>query len=231
MALKKVALPLVGQVILQKNRRSRHIRIKVTSQQAIRVTLPSWTPYSSAIKFVNSQINWVLDQQKQLNSLVDNQQIGKAHHLHFYHDATILSPRSRINRTEILITIPESMIIQAAAAQIIARRACTRALQQEAQTLLPQRLRLLAVKYGFTYQKVSTRHLKSRWGSCNQDNMIGLNIFLMQLPWQLIDYVLLHELVHTKVHNHSAKYWNELQRCLPNAKQLRREMHNYRPDF
>lgn len=106
-----------------------------------------------------------------------------------------------------------------------------RALQQEAQNLLPQRMCSLAENHGFTYQKVNTRHLKSRWGSCNQDNVISLNVFLMQLPWQLIDYVLLHELVHTKVHNHSPKYWKVLQQYLPNAKQLRREIRQYHPDF
>jgi predicted metal-dependent hydrolase len=231
MALKKVDLPLVGQVIFQKNRRSRHIRIKVISNQTIRVTLPYWAPYATAIKFVNSQIDWILNQQRQFNSLIDKQPIGKAHHLHFKHDNTVYSPRARINQTEILVILPINITHEDLIAQVTARRVCTRALKQEAQTLLPQRLQLLAVKHGFTFQRVNTRYLKSRWGSCNQDNAIGLSIFLMQLPWQLIDYVLMHELVHTRIHNHSAKYWNELQKYLPNAKQLRREIHKYRPDF
>ncbi|MGD0284538.1 MAG: SprT family zinc-dependent metalloprotease [Candidatus Saccharimonadales bacterium] len=231
MALKKVALPLVGEVILQKNRRSRHIRIKVVSKQSIRVTLPYWAPYSAAIKFINSQIDWIVDQQQHFSSLIDKQPIGKAHHLHFQHDSKTQLPRARINHTEILITLPEDMLSNDPMAQSTARRACIRALQREAQNLLPQRLRLLADNHSFAYQKVNTRHLKSRWGSCNQDNEISLNIFLMQLPWQLIDYVLLHELAHTRVHNHSPEYWDVLRQNLPNAKQLRREMRKYHPDF
>jgi hypothetical protein len=120
----------------------------------------------------------------------------------------------------------EDLSVQAAA-----RRVGLRALQQEGQALLPQRLELLAHQHGFTYKNVHIRNLKSRWGSCSHDNSIGLSIFLMQLPWRLIDYVLLHELVHTRVHNHSAKFWQELQKYSPSAKQLRKETNTYRPDF
>ena len=231
MAVKKIALPLVGEVILQNNRRSRHVRIKVVSKQSIRVTLPYWVPYTSAFKFIKSQTNWIVNQQLHFNSLIDKQPIGKAHHLHFQYDFSSQLPSARIKRSEILVTIPGNMLSDDPTAQTTARRACMRALQQEAQNLLPQRMCSLAENHGFTYQKVNTRHLKSRWGSCNQDNVISLNVFLMQLPWQLIDYVLLHELVHTKVHNHSPKYWKVLQQYLPNAKQLRREIRQYHPDF
>jgi predicted metal-dependent hydrolase len=231
MAKKTIDLPVIGEVSLYKYRSSHSIRIKVTGSHSVKVTLPYWAPYNSALKFVNSRVDWIISQQQHFTVLTDKQSIGKAHHLRFYHDASVPAVRNRLNQTEIIITVPAKLGDEDLSVQAAARRAGIRALQQEGRALLPQRLELLARQHGFTYKSVHIRNLKSRWGSCSHDNSIGLNIFLMQLPWRLIDYVLLHELVHTRVHNHSAKFWEELQKYSPAAKQLRRETNTYRPDF
>jgi predicted metal-dependent hydrolase len=115
------------------------------------------------------------------------------------------------------------------AAQESATNAGIRALRKEAETLLPQRLRTLSQQTGLSYSSVSVRQLKSRWGSCDNRQEITLSLFLMQLPWHLIDYVLIHELTHTKVMRHGAPFWRELEEHLPNAKQLRKEMAVYQP--
>src|SRR5690606_36436720 len=95
--------------------------------------------------------------------------------------------------------------------QKAAQAAAIRALRKEAETLLPQRLRTLAEQTGFTYNSVAVKQPKSRWGSCSHQKHITLNLFLMQLPWRLIDYVLLHELTHTKVMRHGPPFWAELE--------------------
>lgn len=59
-------------------------------------------------------------------------------------------------------------------------------------------------------------------GKLHKSKDITLNTFLMTLPWNLIDYVLIHELVHTKVLHHGVQFWEEFDRCLPNAKQYRK---------
>jgi predicted metal-dependent hydrolase len=87
----------------------------------------------------------------------------------------------------------------------------------------------LASQTGFSYASVGVKQLKSRWGSCNTQREIVLNLFLMQLPWKLIDYVLVHELTHTKVMRHGAPFWHEMERHLPHAKSLRKQMADYQP--
>ena len=79
-----------------------------------------------------------------------------------------------------------------------------------AKALLKDRLQELAQQHGFTYNKVSVRNQRSRWGSCSHLNNISLNINLVSLTGDLMDYVLLHELVHTRIKNHSKAYWAEL---------------------
>lgn len=94
---------------------------------------------------------------------------------------------------------------------------------------LIKRLNQLAAQHGFTYNRVFIRNQKSRWGSCSIKNNVNLNMKLVQLPDELIDYVILHELVHTKIKNHGKTFWNELNRLLGNAKSLDAQLKRYGP--
>jgi predicted metal-dependent hydrolase len=98
---------------------------------------------------------------------------------------------------------------------------------QPARRLLVERLAHLAAQHGFSYNKVFVRRQKTRWGSCSHQNNINLNINLVRLPAALIDYTLLHELVHTRIKNHGPDFWAELGRYIPDSKRLDREMNRY----
>ena len=89
-----------------------------------------------------------------------------------------------------------------------------------AKKFLVNRLHRLADAYGFTYNRVTIRNQRTLWGSCSAKNNISLNMKLVLLPEDLRDYVLLHELVHTREHNHSKKFWQELDRYVGNGKAL-----------
>jgi predicted metal-dependent hydrolase len=89
------------------------------------------------------------------------------------------------------------------------------------------RLRQLAQPYGFSYNKVSMRNQRTRWGSCSAKGNISLNIKLVALPPELRDYVILHELVHTRIHNHSKRFWKELDKYVENAKAKAKKLIEY----
>ena len=92
---------------------------------------------------------------------------------------------------------------------------------------LVRRLADLAKRYGFTYNRVTIRNQKTRWGSCSVKNNISLNINLAKLPEELTDYVILHELVHTRVKNHSPLFWKEVDKLVGNGKLMRRRLKHY----
>jgi predicted metal-dependent hydrolase len=91
---------------------------------------------------------------------------------------------------------------------------------KEARERLVARLTELADKHGFTFNKVSIRNQTTRWGSCSPKNNISLNVKLILLPEGLRDFILLHELVHTKVKSHNNDFWALLLRIEPDAKAL-----------
>lgn len=90
--------------------------------------------------------------------------------------------------------------------------------------MLTSRLNQLAKKHGFRYNKVSIRRQRTRWGSCSHKNNISLNMKMVKLPDELMDYVILHELVHTRIHNHSKKFWAELGKYVENARGMAKKL-------
>ena len=96
-----------------------------------------------------------------------------------------------------------------------------------ARKILCRRIGQLAQLHNFVYNRVSIRKQKTRWGSCSTKNNINLNANLLHLPPELMDYVLLHELVHTRVKNHSKDFWDELETVVPNARQVDRKLKDY----
>ena len=93
--------------------------------------------------------------------------------------------------------------------------------------ILVQRLNELSEKHGLPYNRVFVKNQKTRWGSCSEKKNINLNINLVRLPEELMDYAITHELVHTKVLNHSSQFWNLLGKFMKNARALDRELQQY----
>lgn len=96
---------------------------------------------------------------------------------------------------------------------------------------LISRCKELALKYNFKVGNINLRRQKSIWGSCSSQNNISLNSNLAFLKDELIDYVILHELTHIKVKNHSPRFWRELSAILPNARHFDRELRQISPNF
>jgi len=104
----------------------------------------------------------------------------------------------------------------------------TKSVSTEEKLRIIKRVEHLANKYGFTYGKITLRTMKTRWGSCTAQNNISLNNGLIALPGELRDYIILHELVHTKIKNHGKEFWNELGNFIPNPKAPNRKLNqNY----
>jgi predicted metal-dependent hydrolase len=228
-ASKQIDLPEIGLVTLQKRRGNSNLRLSFSRDGNVRVSLPYWVPYQAGIEFVRQRSSWINKHRPDTpNHLQHQDRIGKAHRLIFQLDTSKLKPTVRTAKNQIVVSYPSTMTLQQKSVQSAAERGALKALKLEAEQLMPQRLKQLAGIHGFAYNSVGVKKLASRWGSCSQFKDITLNIFLMQLPWHLIDYVLIHELVHTEHLDHSAAFWARFERSLPGARKLRKELKTYR---
>lgn len=222
-------MPKLGSVAFNKRRNNRSIRISLSQSGQIKVTLPKWVSYFEAQRFVTSKTPWILDQKVRVDKkLVNGQQIGKYHSLLFLPTSGYLSPRGFVKDHVISVKFADKLSSSDPLIQECAIRASNKALQTEAIEVLPIRLHKLADEHNFKVSEVKIKLLKSRWGSCNSRNEITLNSHLMLLPWHLIDYVLLHELIHTKVMKHGKEFWDAFKSYDSNVLTLRKEIKTFR---
>ena len=107
-----------------------------------------------------------------------------------------------------------------------------KAMKKVAGEYLPPLLDALAEHYGLSYKRVKITGSKGRWGSCSAAGSINLSCYLMLLPSHLMDYVLLHELSHTKEMNHGPRFWELLDSMTEGrAHLLRAELRQFNTDF
>ncbi len=229
MATQDVFIEGIGQVTLAKRRGTRHLRLSINANGRVRVGMPYWLPYKAAIAFAKDRKDWIAEQQilNQQAILRSGVKVGKAHTLYFSTDPSVKTIKPRVDAIAIYVTSPYDESDHRV--QHKARIASERALAQESKTVLPYRVKSLSALHGYPYKDLRIRKLTSRWGSCSSSKVITLSYFLMQLPWELIDYVILHELVHTKHLNHSPNFWRALEELMPGAKRLQKEIRTHKP--
>jgi hypothetical protein len=227
---KRIMVPEIGEVILQKRKGARSVRLTVSHDGTLRVSMPTWSPYAVGEGFARSKVAWIKKHQKNKRQHVfgSGERIGKAHRLRTYHERRT-TIATRVLTTEITIRIPAELTSDDKKVQAAIQKAAVRALKQEAKQLLPSRLEGLAKAHGFSYKRVDIKLLKSRWGSCNTQKEIALNCYLMQLPWDLIDYVLLHELMHTRIMAHGPLFWDELSQYVSDLPAKRKAIRSHQP--
>lgn len=229
MPFKRIRHDEFGDITLQKLKNSRGLRITIAHNGKIRLTMPRWIPYAVGIKFINDNHNWLKTKQQKRLLLKDKDLIGKQHKLLFSEQDNLKKSKAHIDKGIINIKTPAGRIINDSDIQETASKACVRALKNESKNLLIKRLEFHAKTHNLEYRSAKIKVLSSRWGSCNQHKDIVLNCYLVQLPWELIDYVLLHELTHTKVLAHGIKFWDELGKYIEDIPKKRKLIKAHRP--
>jgi predicted metal-dependent hydrolase len=91
--------------------------------------------------------------------------------------------------------------------------------KEQASSHISARVLNIAGKYGFHYQKIRISSARTRWGSCSSLGTLSFTYRLIMTPPEVVDYVVLHELVHTQVRNHSKKFWSRLGDLMPDYKE------------
>lgn len=229
MPVKEFHIEGIGKVTVYKRRGSRSLRLTLTPA-GVRVSIPTWTPYSTGLSFAESKRTWIVaNMPLAAEPLTNGQPVGRTRRLTFVPDYETPTIKTGVRASEVVVWFNPRFADSDTPVQRAAELASWRALKSESIKLLTPRLNELAERHQFQYLGLSFKRMKSRWGSCDHRQNIVLNIFLVQLPWECIDYVLLHELTHTRVLHHGPDFWEALERVLPGARTFKRTMRAYHP--
>jgi len=235
MSEKIVNIDGVGNILFKHSSRARHLNISVRPFVGARVSIPIGMSYKSALRLVTEKKLWInhhLDKMKEIEkqqTLFDeNSGYCTKHHKLNLRKAERKNISVKLSKGKINVIYPNNLSPDSIEVQATIRKGIERALKIEAKEFLPDRVKQHADKIEFKYNKLSLKNIKSRWGSCSRKNNLNLSIHLMRLPDHLIDYVILHELVHTVHHNHSKQFWAMLDKVTGGAKILDKELSKYR---
>lgn len=196
-----------GTISVRKSARATQVKLRVAPDGTLKASMPMYAPIfllKRLIKSSRPQLRTMLTQALPTTSYEDGQQIGKSHTLLVRPAPKLMVTRSK---QQIIVSLPVTKALDDADVVKQIREVSIAALRVEAKSYLPKRLKYLAEQLGYRYEKVRFSHASSRWGSCSTTGTISLNIALMKLPFELIDYVIVHELAHTKEMNHSERFW------------------------
>lgn len=213
-----------GTITCRRSAQARMVRIRVAEDGSVRASLPKRAPLYLVEELLDSSRveirKLVLAQKAKRTPYISGMAIGRSHRLLIDYGA-VDKPVGRVKDQVITVNLPDDYHFKQDLTQNFVSGYVKRALRREAAAYLPRRLSHLADTFGFTYERERFGNQSGRWGSCSSSGTISLNVALMNLPLELIDYVLVHELSHTRHMNHSSAFWETVELCMPGYKQHR----------
>lgn len=220
-----------GTITVRRSSRSSHVKISVAPNGTLRASMPMYAPMLMLKRLITSsrdELRNMINMQRPTLELKSGMAIGKSHTL-----VVIPSTKSTVevarSGQQITVSLPAGNDLNDAIVIEKVREVTIAALRIEAKSYLPKRLAFLAKDMDCTYERVRFSHASGRWGSCSTSGTISLNIALMKLPHELIDYVLIHELCHTKQMNHSDAFWQLVAQEDPTYKLHRKALKLHTP--
>lgn len=201
-------------IIYRRNARARNYVLRLYSNKTVVVTLPRSGTRHFARDFVASRKNWLEKQWRILETRRIPPQILRPGMEILFRGQPV---ELQVEQTDLgsRLRFGEEVAPMNGASENL-RPALERHLQTLAKTELAHRVRELAAQYRLNVKRVTVRNQKSRWGSCSHNGTVSLNWRLIQLPVDVRDYIIIHELMHLLELNHSSRFWAAVERVYPN---------------
>ena len=212
------------------SRRARNARLSVSYSGQLTVVIPERFARSRVPRIVEEHRGWI--EQVRARFAAESALVMERPSV-VRPDGLELRLTGQVLPVEYEITSGSSRVVERAGRLIVSsaefdeeaqRSALKRYLARRARVVLEPRLLARADEFGVSVPKVTIRAQQTRWGSCSAKGTISLNYYLVFLPPDLVDYVLLHELCHRRQLNHSPRFWSLLEREEPDTDRLRTEL-------
>ncbi len=184
-----------------RHRRARRYVLRVVDADTLRLTVPRGASIAGGLRFVERQAAWIDRERLRQQARREPWRVGTD--VWFRGERVAL----RLEAGDIACG-PERVALDVAGRDV--RDAVEGHLRDLAGRELPVRCAELAASCGVVVSRVVVRNQRSRWGACTPSGLITLNWRLVQMPIQVRDYVVFHELMHRRQPNHSRRFWREV---------------------
>ena len=200
---------LIPTKIIKSKRKSISLIIKNNGDFIVRAPLKSTE--SDIFKFIAMKSKWIIlkriEQQSNSFQPITFEKPEKISLLGKIYDI-VLTNTSRVKLLENRIEVPQSN----------PKEKLIKFLKNYTRKYVTERALLISNLFNLEFSRITISSAKTCWGSCSQNNTLHFTYKLIMCPEDVIDYIVLHELCHTKIKNHSQKFWNLVETCNPNYK-------------
>lgn len=202
--------------------KSKHLGIRVISNN-VELVLPTTYSINNGRKFLLSKEAWVRAKLKQQIYEIDKLQ-NEAHIDHdilpfFGKTFKLLHIISDKKGSEVIVH--DNDIIEIHSTNLTKHKVLITFLQDKLLSYVTPKIELLSAKHDFYWTAIKITEAKSKWGSCSSKAVITFNWRLVFAPYEMIDYVIAHELCHTIEMNHSKNFWRLVKRIYPDFKRAK----------
>ena len=204
------------------SKRAQRINLKILAGHGIVLTIPERLKHSAAVAFLEQNIDWVKKHLGERQLITPITTPPDTIHLPPLNYAWQISYQTSLSRRAKLIEHTDNQLLYCGPDEDEPKYQKLRQwLQHKAANFLTQRLQAISEQTQLPFEVVSFRTHKTVWGTCSHTKKISLNHRLIFLPLEFIDYVIIHELAHTKHLNHSDKFWAVVAQHCPHYKQAK----------
>ncbi len=230
--MRTISIEGVGEVSIRKSSRAKRIILKVNHENEPIVIIPKYIPYIVGINFAKKNTTWLKSSIKKTDAtFISDGMVVASEYVVSFRQVDTEKVSSRVSGNQIRVSFPNTLDFTNIEVQKEVKKAATRAIKRRAEDTLPSIIYSLATHHGYKYKSISVKNMRSRWGSCSSAGLINLNIWLVQLPDELIEYVCCHELAHLNNPHHQKSFWNELAAMVPDYKERRQKLKTYSPSL
>lgn len=233
MNIKRVYIENIGEVTISRKSQAIRFKISIRPDGTIRATIPWIASFRSGEKFISEHLQWITQTKEKLAKKHVPQRLIQQGHIFSTRNynyvvcpADIAGLRIRYSDKErdVFFEYPELKLIESDEIQKGLKLMIENVLRFDARQYLPRRITELAANLGYTYRKVTIKNNKTNWGSCSGHKNINLNLHLMRLNDSLIDYIIVHELVHTIIPNHGHEFKTVMNNHFHNSAEMEKEL-------
>lgn len=208
----------IGDILIDDIKRTKRktIGIIIKSDLAIRVRAPYWVRNSEIENFIIENKNWI---EKKLIELKNKPKIESKY---FVNGERFLYLGKEIKLClsagqEFILTETDELLIPVLYGDNI-KEMLIRWYKNQANRIITERCKIISERIKINPKKIKINSARTRWGSCSKNGNVNFTWRLVMAPLQVIDYVILHELVHLVHHNHSKAYWSMVENFMPEYK-------------
>ncbi len=205
---------------VKRSKRAKYVQLRINLDGEIELVIPKLVNYLTAEKFLFEKKDWLYKYFRFVNNKQNR----------YYYLGNILSviPENNLFSNNLKPTLfNNKLFLPLGNNRLSIKEHYNNWLKEEANKYIPKRVEFFSGKYGFSYNRITIKNQRTRWGSCSSKRNLSFNYRIMYFNSKVIDYIIIHELCHLKEMNHSKKFWNLVEEIMPDYKIYKQQLKSF----